>query len=81
MEMNNHKNKHIRAAVDYAISRGWRLVLAGPRAHIWGTLYCPHQGRDGCFWRVYSTPRVPENHARRLQSAVDHCPHSTEASP
>ena len=80
-EMNTHKNKHIRAAVDYALSRGWRLVLAGPQAHIWGTLYCPHQGRDGCFRRIYSTPRVPENHARTLRSAVDHCPHSTEANP
>jgi hypothetical protein len=79
--MNNHKNKHVRAAVDYALEHGWRLVLAGPRAHIWGTLYCPHQGRDGCLRRVFSTPRVPENHARWLRGAVDHCQHSTEASP
>ena len=78
--MSSHKDKHIRAAVDYALEHGWRLVLAGPRAHIWGTLYCPHQGRDGCFRRVFSTPRVPENHARWLRSGVDHCPHSTEAS-
>ena len=44
--MNNHKNKHIRAAVDYALEHGWRLVLAGPRAHIWGKLYCPQHDRD-----------------------------------
>ena len=36
--MNDHKNKHIRAAVEYALSRGWRLVLAGGHAHVWGTL-------------------------------------------
>ena len=29
--MNNHKNKHIREAVDYALEQGWRLVIAGPR--------------------------------------------------
>ena len=33
--MNNHKNKHIRAAVEYALEHGWRLVLAGP-GHISG---------------------------------------------
>ena len=37
-DMNDHKNKHIRAAVEYALSRGWRLVLAGGHAHVWGTL-------------------------------------------
>jgi hypothetical protein len=79
--MSDHKNKHIRAAVDYALERGWRFVPAGPRAHICGTLYCPHAGRDGCFRRVYSTPRVPEDHARKLRHAVDYCPHSTEAYP
>ena len=35
--MNDHPNKHIREAVDH----GWRLRKAGPRAHIWGLLFCP----------------------------------------
>jgi hypothetical protein len=61
--MAQHKNKHIRAAVQYALDHRWRLKLAGPRAHIWGTLYCPRQDRTGCFARVFSTPRVPEAHA------------------
>lgn len=76
--MNNHKNKHIRAAIEYALSKGWRLELAGPSAHIWGTLYCPHAGRDGCFRHVYCTPRVPENHARKIRREVDSCPHCKE---
>ena len=73
--MNNHKNKHIRAAVDYALEHGWRLVLAGPRAHIWGKLYCPQHDRAGCDQAVYSTPRVPEWHAEDIRLAVDSCPH------
>ena len=32
--MNDHRNKHIRKAVDYALERGWTLRLAGPRAHM-----------------------------------------------
>ena len=47
--MNEHKNKHIRTAIDYALSRGWRLEMAGSRAHIWGTLYCPRRGRGAVF--------------------------------
>ena len=73
--MNNHKNKHIRAAVDYALEHGWRLVLAGPRAHIWGKLYCPQHDRTGCDQAVYSAPRVPEWHAEDIRRAVDCCPH------
>jgi hypothetical protein len=78
--MNDHKNKHIRAAVDYALSKGWRLVLAGPRTHIWGTLYCPHVGRDGCLRRVFCTPRVPEDHAKQIRRTVDSCRHSEQVN-
>jgi hypothetical protein len=73
--MNDHPNKHIRDAVDYAIGNGWRLVKSGPRAHAWGRLYCPAQTRGGCIISVYSTPRVPENHARYIRRRVDACPH------
>ena len=45
--MNDHPNKHIREAVDYALDHGWRLRKAGPRAHIWGLLLCPRAARDG----------------------------------
>ena len=73
--MNDHPNKHIRAAVDYALDHGWRLRKAGPRAHIWGLLLCRHDARDGCRQQVFSTPRVPENHAARIRRVVDRCPH------
>jgi hypothetical protein len=73
--MNDHPNKHIRAAVEYAISKGWRLVKSGPRAHAWGRLLCPRKARNGCIISVYGTPRVPENHARYIRRLIDDCPH------
>ena len=47
--MRRHPNKHIQAAIDYALDRGWRLQLAGPRAHIWGQLLCPDAQRGGMY--------------------------------
>ena len=73
--MNNHKNKHIRAAVDYALEHGWRLVLAGPRAHIWGRLRCHRADRTGCQFSVFCTPRNPQGHAQWIRQQVDGCPH------
>ena len=73
--MNDHPNKHIREAIEYALARGWRLVKAGPRAHAWGRLFCAAQARGGCIISVYSTPRVPEKHARYIRRVVDGCPH------
>lgn len=74
--MNEHPNKHIREAIKYAQGKGWRLQKAGPRAHIWGQLFCQHARRGGCIVRIFSTPRNPENHARRIREAVDDCPHT-----
>lgn len=76
--MNDHPNKHIRAAIDDTIARGWRLVKSGPRAHAWGRLYCAQGGRGGCIITVYSTPRVPENHARYIDRRVAACPHGAQ---
>jgi hypothetical protein len=76
-ELNYHPNKHINAAIEYAIGRGWALKKAGARAHIWGSLFCPHGDRGGCRISVFSTPRVPENHARWIRRLVDRCEHSS----
>jgi hypothetical protein len=67
--MDDHPNKHIRAAVDYAVAKGWRLVKSGSRAHAWGRLFCAASTSGGCIISVYSTPRVPENHARSISAA------------
>lgn len=69
--MAKHKNKHIREAIAYALAHGWNFEKS--QGHILGTLRCPIHG--GCRQSVYSTPRVPEHHARRIQKLVDQCPH------
>jgi len=69
----SHPNRHIREAVNYAIQHGWRLVES--KGHPWGILFCPHGQRGGCQISVYSTPRNPEAHARRIRREVDTCPH------
>ena len=76
--ISDHPNKQIREAVDYALDQGWRLRKAGPRAHIWGLLFCPRADRDGCRLAVLSTPRVPEHHARQIRRVVARCPHRQE---
>lgn len=73
--MNDHPNKHIRAAIEYALDCGWLLRKAGPCAHIWGRLNCPARARGGCIVSVFSTPRVPEHHANYIRRQVDRCPH------
>ena|SRR5215475_1753114 len=59
--MAEHPNKHIQEAIRYAESHGWVVTHAGPQAHIWGMLWCPHHARDGCHIHIMSTLRSPEN--------------------
>ena len=68
-----HPNKHIQAAISYAIENGWRLVASN--GHAFGILFCAHADRDGCQKSVWSTPRNPENHAKEIRRVVDRCPH------
>ena len=68
-----HPNKHIERAVSYAESLGWRVELSNGPA--WGFLLCPQHSREGCSVGVYSTPKKPENHARKLTRIVDLYPH------
>ena len=74
--MSRHPNKHIREAIKFAEEKGWRFEKANARAHIFGTVYCSQSSREGCRFRVYSTPRDPEEHARRLIREVERCPHA-----
>ena len=74
-EVADHPNKHIREAIRYAEAKGWTVTKAGPRAHLWGRLYCPRRDRSGCAKAIYSTPKVAEDHARDIRRAVDRCPH------
>ena len=70
-----HPNKEINAAVQYAVRRGWQLVLS--QGHAWGRLFCPRRQRDGCKLSVWSTPRNPTRHAKKIRQAVNRCTHST----
>lgn len=73
-----HPNKHIDRAIEYAVSLGWTVEKSGAHAHAWGRLFCPHSTREGCIISVWSTPRVPENHARQIRQRIDGCPHGEE---
>ena len=70
-----HPNKEIEAALRYAESKGWRYKETGRSAHAWGRMQCQHADRSGCQFSVWSTPRVPQNHADQIHRFVDRCPH------
>ena len=71
-----HPSKEIEAALAYAESCGWRVVLL--KGYAWGKIMCPwndEECRCGTFCQesVWSTPRVPENVARHIRRVVDGC--------
>ncbi len=72
----SHPKKEIAAAIEYARSKGWRVVEGG--SHAWGQMYCPYNDKEcrcGEFCRtsIWSTPKNPGNHAKQLRRAVDNC--------
>jgi hypothetical protein len=71
-----HPNKHIEGAVRNAEQCGWRFEAGA--GHCWGRLFCDGKARGACIIVVYSTPRVPENHAKRIRRQVEQCPHAAE---
>lgn len=70
-----HPNKEIERAIQYAESKGWHYSKAGKSSHAWGRLFCSKKGRDGCIISVWSTPKVPEDHAKLIRKNVDKCLH------
>jgi len=71
---NDHPDKDLRAAIDYALADGWRAEKAsGGSAHPWGKLFCPG-GRECCMAIVvYSTPKQPRRRADQIRKKVDQC--------
>ena len=69
-------SKEIEAAVRVAEDLGWTVELSS--GHAWGRLLCPFHSRDGCSISVWSTPRVPEDHARAIIRAVNRYGHCHE---
>jgi hypothetical protein len=68
-----HPKKEVEEAVQRAEARGWRVKLGS--GHCWATLRCPRTERSGCQFIVFSTPRNPGNHAKRILQALDDCDH------
>ncbi len=73
MSRPRHPDKDIEAAVQYAEELGW--IFEKSHGHAWGRLKCPHSTREGCHLSVWSTPKVPEHHARHIRQTIDICPH------
>lgn len=69
----HHPDKDIRAAIEYAESKGFRLRKG--RGHAWAILYCHFADRSGCRMSIWSTPRNPRAHADDIRRFVDDCPH------
>ncbi len=69
-----HPAKDVEAAIKYATRKGWAVVKAHGHTHLWGTLYCRGQsGLGTCQIGVWSTPKDPVTHAKRIRHAVDAC--------
>jgi len=74
MSRSRHPSPPIEAAIRYAEQLGWSVKMSN--GHAWGRLFCPSHTREGCIVGIWSTPRVPENHARHIRKTVDSCPHT-----
>jgi hypothetical protein len=75
MSRSRHPDKHIENAIRYAESLGWRVVMSD--GHAFCRILCPLETPDGHIVSVWSTPRVPEDHARHIRRKVDRCDHGT----
>lgn len=73
--MKKHPNKHIQAAIDYALACGWILIPAGHSAHCFCRLRCgdPQEKHRDHAMSVWSTPKVPLHHARLIIKNTDRC--------
>ena len=71
MARSRHSDKHIESVCQYAESLGWTITTGG--SHAWGIMWCPIGERGGCHYSIWSTPKVPMNHARHLRNKVDKC--------
>jgi hypothetical protein len=61
-----HPNKHIRAAIEHALNHGWTLQKAGPRAHLWGRLFCP----QGDLVLAASAPSIQHRNTPKIMPKI-----------
>ncbi|PWC15689.1 hypothetical protein B4923_00810 [Brenneria roseae subsp. americana] len=69
--MKKHPNKHIQAAIEYALAQGWRFHPSN--GHAFGRLICGTQNHHDHMMSIWSTPSNPENHAKQICRKVDSC--------
>ncbi|MDE2977517.1 MAG: hypothetical protein OXU63_08345 [Acidobacteriota bacterium] len=69
-----HPKKEVEAAVREAEKAGWTVTL-NRRGYRWGVMKCGEASRSGCRESIWSTPRDPVNHAKRLRRVIKRCPH------
>lgn len=75
MARKRHPKKEVEDALQYAEANGW-TVNDTASGHRWGVAVCP--GDCTPPTSIWSTPRVPANHARQIRRNVDRCPHAGE---
>ena len=78
MERQKHPNKEIEKTLQYAEEHGWIIEKSKGSAHCRGQILCPKNNsacRNGIYCRqsVWSTPKVPENHAKALKRIIHKC--------
>lgn len=73
--MKKHPNKHVQAAIEYAIENGWVWVTAGNSSHTFCKLRCGNavDEHKTHMMSVWSTPKVMEVHAKQIIRKVNHC--------
>lgn len=69
--MKEHPDKHIRAAIAFALARGWIFSASGHSAHCFGRLKCGEPEHRDHMMSIWCTPAVPLHHARQIRRMVD----------
>lgn len=64
-----HPDKEVNEAVGRLREAGWSVESRS--GHPWGCAKCPH---GCCIAWIWSTPRNPGAHARKLERAIERCP-------
>lgn len=70
--MGKHPNKHIREAIEYALTHGWDVIEGGKSSHSFCQLRCV-LGHSEHQMSIWCTPKNPENHAKQIIRKVKQC--------
>ena len=76
MPRKTHKSKEIEAVLEELEALGWTIVEG--RGHAWGLLRCPANSKECrcgefCQMSIWSTPKDPERHAKKLKRKALAC--------